>query len=96
MLHLVSLAQVDAALMARIAAGDVVVLLDDAVYHCLASNRLADQLADVVLSSRCYVLAEHLLLRGIATTEILAGITVIDYPALVNLTVENTPIYTWA
>lgn len=96
MLHLVSLLNVNSTLLAGVSAGDAMVLLDDAVYNCLRGSRAAELLAGIVSSSRCYVLAEHLEPRGIVASEVLAGIEIIDYPALVHLTVAHTTIYTWA
>ena len=51
--------------------------------QCLEQNRL-------------YVLADDLEVRGIAVSELVTGIEVIDYAGLVALTVKNPVIQSWS
>lgn len=95
MLHLIFLGTIDNKLVERIAPDDAVVLLDDAVFRSLRLGDCAALVAKFVQQGRCFVLQEHLLIRGIAAAEIIDGIEIIDYAGLVELTVEHSVIKTW-
>jgi sulfur relay protein TusB/DsrH len=45
--------------------------------------------------SNLFVLEGDIVVRGIAANELVAGIEVIDYTKLVNLTVKNKLIQSW-
>ncbi|NOT83387.1 MAG: sulfurtransferase TusB [Methylococcaceae bacterium] len=95
MLHLISQITVDECILQRIAVADVVVLLDGAVLKALSAGNKAPALINVLIRARCCVLLEHLLLYGIAADALLSGIEIIDYAALVDLTLAQPLIQTW-
>ncbi|MEQ1638768.1 MAG: DsrH/TusB family sulfur metabolism protein [Methylococcales bacterium] len=95
MLHLISQITVDDSILQRIAADDVVVILDGAVLRTLYKSNKAIALTDLLRYSRCCVLNEHLLRYGILEEEIINGIEIIDYVTLVNLTLTHPLIQTW-
>jgi tRNA 2-thiouridine synthesizing protein B len=95
MLHLIFQAQVDSAVLDRIAVGDVAVFLENGVLGILQQGRLSDALNEKLLDSRLYALSEDMAVRGIHAFEIVAGIEIIDYAGLVQLTVENSPVQSW-
>jgi tRNA 2-thiouridine synthesizing protein B len=96
MLHLITQITVDECILQRIGKGDAVVLMDGAVIRALSRGNRAEALAELLLRARCCVLIEHLTLYGIEANAIVNGIEVIDYPALVNLTLEQPLIQTWS
>jgi sulfur relay protein TusB/DsrH len=96
MLHLISQTSVDECLLQRIGQADVVVLLDGAVLRTLRRGDRACALTELMTRARCCVLLEHLTLYGIAAHELVSGIDMIDYVALVNLTLAHSPIQTWS
>lgn len=95
MLHL--LAQpLQQEIVERIVAGDDVVLQQGAVWAVLAGhrdNRLVSQL--LALPASVHVLHDLLEVNGIDASQVLHGVGVIDYPGLVELTVNNPVIHTW-
>jgi tRNA 2-thiouridine synthesizing protein B len=95
MLHLIFQSPVDIATLERMASGDVAVFLESAVFGVLQKGKLADALSNKINSNRLCVLSEDMAARGILEPELVAGLEVIDYPGLVNLTVENPLIASW-
>ena len=96
MLHLIFQSPIDSAVLERMADGDVAVFMESAVLGVLQTARQANVLADKLNSNRLCVLAEDMLTRGILESELLAGLEVIDYPGLVQLTVEHPLISSWS
>ena len=95
MLHLIFHAQVDSAVLDRIAVGDVAVFLESGVLGILQQGRLTDGLREKIFDSRLCALSEDMAVRGILASEIVAGIDIIDYVGLVQLVVENSPVHSW-
>ncbi len=96
MLHLISRATVDDVFLTRIAPDDAIVLMDDAVFRAVKSSQAAQVLQQLPSSVSCYALTDQLACRGLLAEELIASLQIIDYPALVELTVAHTPIYTWS
>lgn len=90
MLHLIF--HISPAVLARVGKDDALVFLDNAVLRLVktASHHL------LLPSNKRYVLADDLAVRGLLADELITGIEIIDYPALVDLTVQHTPIQTWS
>jgi tRNA 2-thiouridine synthesizing protein B len=95
MLHLIFQSPVDIAILERMAPGDAAVFMESAVLAVLQQGPLADALRIQLGSIRFYVLADDMALRGILEFEIVQGLEVINYPGLVKLTVEHSPIMSW-
>jgi sulfur relay protein TusB/DsrH len=95
MLHLIFQAPVDIAILDRMDSGDVAVFLESAVLGVLQEGKLSGLLTDKLNSNRLYVLSEDMAVRGVLASELVTGLEVIDYPELVNLTVENPLIQSW-
>ena len=96
MLHLVSLPAFQQEVIERIAAGDDVLLHQGAVWTAMsghADNRKLLQL--LARDCRIYVLQEMLVVNGIQSNQVLAGINVVNYSGWVELTVKNPVIQTW-
>ena len=96
MLHLIFQSPIDTAILDRIAAGDDVVFLENAVLRLLKKGSLNDALAQLLKQNRLCVVADELAVRGIVAEALVAGIDVIDYAELVSLTVSNPLILSWA
>ncbi len=96
MLHLVSLSPLRQEIVERIAAGDDVVLQQGTVWAALRGHADNAKLLQLLAqSTQVYVLKEILEVNGIVSSQVLAGVNIIDYPGLVGLTVKNPVIHTW-
>jgi tRNA 2-thiouridine synthesizing protein B len=96
MLHLVFQSPDEATLFERIDSGDVAVFLENSVLRLLKNSSLADLVTQQLSNKRLCVLADNLLINGIAKDELVNGIDVIDYSELVALTVNNPVIQSWS
>lgn len=95
MLHLISQASADSALLQRTASGDRLVFFGDAVFRLMAHTAFADALVSQINRIRVYALLPDLEIRGIEVAEIAQGITLIGYDEWVALTVEESVIQSW-
>lgn len=95
MLHLVSQASADTALLQRTAPGDRLVFFGDAVFRLMANTAFSNALAGQTGRLHIYALLPDLEIRGIGGSEIPQGISLIDYEQLVALTVEEPVIQSW-
>ena len=96
MLHLVSLPVLQQEIVERIAAEDDVVLQQGAVWAVLKGHAGNAKLLRLLAQGcRIYVLQEMLTVNGIETPHVIAGVNIIDYAGLVELTVKNPVIHTW-
>lgn len=95
MLHLVSQSLKDGSLLERLAAGDDVVFLENAVLALSGQGRLAMALSQRLRDCQFFVLQDHLAVRGLSVAELATGVEVIDYAGLVALTVKNKLIQSW-
>ncbi len=95
MLHLIFQSPIDKAVLERMAEGDAAVFLESAVLGVLQKSQLADVLTEKMNTNTLYILSEDMQVRGIQASEIVPGLTVIDYPGLVNLTVAYPQIASW-
>jgi tRNA 2-thiouridine synthesizing protein B len=95
-LHLISQSPIETALFERVAVGDELVFLDNAVLRLLQHGDLNKTLSALLKNHQLYVLADTLAVRGISAEELLQGINIIDYPQLVALTVQHSVIQSWS
>lgn len=96
MLHLIFQSPIELAVLERIALGDDVVFLENAVLRILEKGSLSASLTQLLKQNRLYVLADDIDVRGIQLSELVTGIEVIDYDELVILTVKNPVIQSWS
>jgi tRNA 2-thiouridine synthesizing protein B len=95
-LHLIFQSPIEIAILERIDSGDDVVFLENSVLRILQNGLLRDTLTQLLTRSRLYVLSDDIVVRGIATEELVEGIEAIDYAWLVALTVKNPVIQSWS
>lgn len=95
MLHLVFQSPLEAVVLERIEPGDVVVFLENAVLRVLQNSVISAALTRKLGQNRFYVLTDDIAVRGITSDELIAGLEVIDYAGLVELTVNNPVIQSW-
>lgn len=95
MLHLIFQSPPGTAVLERIASGDVVVFLENAVLRALQNSDISGTLARKVGITRFCVLSDDIAVRGILPGELIKGFEVIDYAGLVELTVNNPLIQSW-
>lgn len=96
MLHLISQAPIEAAVLQRINSADAVVFLENAVLRILQNSDISNILAQQLSGTHFYVLADDIAVRGIGPEQLVTGCKVIDYAGLVELTVTNAVIQSWA
>lgn len=77
------------------AAGDTVLLIEDAVYAALAGNAFAARLADAAKAVRVAVLGPDLKARGMDPAGVVAGVAVVDYSGFVDMAAENKAVHAW-
>lgn len=95
MLHLIFQSPIEAAVLQRIDAEDVVVFLENAVLRVLQGSHIGEIITQQLGSNRLYVLSDDIAMRGIAPDALIKGFKVIDYAGLVELTVNNPVIQSW-
>ena len=96
MLHLIFQSVLEQAVIQRFSSGDDVVFMENAVFRVYKDNVLSPELLKMLNNNiSLYVLSEDIETRGISDNELLAGVKVIDYPGLVQLTENNKVIMTW-
>lgn len=95
MLHLIFQSPIQAAVLQRIAPGDVVVFLENAVLGILRHSAISDVLSRQLGNRRLCVLADDLAVRGISPAELSPGLETIDYAELVELTTLHPVIQSW-
>jgi sulfur relay protein TusB/DsrH len=95
MLHLIIQAPLDLVLLDRMAEGDIAVFMESAVLSVLKQSRFDAALTTKLITNRLCVMEDDIQTRGILQEELVTGFEVIDYAALVILTVENKQIITW-
>ncbi len=96
MLHLISQSPIESAVLERVAVSDELVFLDNAVLRLLQQGELNQILSALLKNHQLYVLADTLTVRGISAEELVQGISVIDYPQLVALTIKHSVIQSWS
>jgi tRNA 2-thiouridine synthesizing protein B len=95
MLHLITASSVETAVLERIASGDSVVFLENAVLGILQGGQLSGRLSEMPSDHHLYALSDDLLMRGIDADQIVPGIEVIDYSGLVELVVAHPLVQSW-
>jgi sulfur relay protein TusB/DsrH len=94
-LHIISRAPLETAILERIASGDRVIFIENAVFTLLQQGQMQKLLAQLTSNTHCYALVPDLEVRGIGLQTIIPGIEVIDYAGFVQLTVEHPVIQSW-
>ena len=95
MLHIISTSTGLEVLFGRLAKGDVVIFVENAVLCLHKSSQFAEKLLQWCQSQQCYVLEADIVARGLAPDDILSEVIPANYQRFVMLTVENKVIKTW-
>lgn len=82
-------------MLERIETGDAVVFVGNSVLMTLRRGFLAERLTAMSRVAFLHVLSEGIEMHGIAPDSLVAGIEVIDYPGLVELTLKHEVIQSW-
>ncbi len=97
MLHLVFQSLSDNALLQRIGNDDDVVFFENAIFCLTKAGSLNKDLQGLLNNHvQLYSLLDDIKTRGLSQNELVAGIQLIDYSALVRLTETNKLIRTWS
>jgi tRNA 2-thiouridine synthesizing protein B len=95
MLHLVFQSPIETAVLERIDSGDVVVFLENAALRLLQNSNKNNEITQQLSRNRLCVLSDDLVIRGIGFNELVNGVEVIDYAALVELTINSQVTQSW-
>lgn len=95
MLHLIYQSPLQKATLQRIACGDSVLFMENALLNLLKEGVWAVELENMLATQSLFVLLEEIEIRGIDKNELVSGIQIIDYQGFVELTTEHQVIQTW-
>lgn len=95
MLHLVYQSPLQLPVLQRMACGDAVLFMENALLNLSKDGRFASVLEKMRQTQSLFVLREDIEIRGIEENELISGIQVIDYQAFVTLSCEHEVIQTW-
>lgn len=82
-------------LLDRSGTGNSVLFIQDSVYTLRTGSMATNLVARCVETNTVYALLPDLKARGFGENEIISGITLLDYPGFVDLTVIHTKINRW-
>lgn len=94
MLHLI-FELPDCILLSRLASPKGIVFLNNAVFKLLKNSLFEQFLFELATTTKCYVLNDDLIQRGIKKDVLLERVEVIDYSQFVKLTIKYNCIQTW-
>ncbi len=81
--------------LSRIAAGDAVLLIEDAVVVAAAGTSYETELKSASASHKLYVLSPDLEARGLAERSLVDGFSCVDYKGFVALVTEHDRVHSW-
>jgi tRNA 2-thiouridine synthesizing protein B len=81
--------------LARITAGDAVLLIEDAVVVATAGTSYENELQQIGGDKKLFVLTPDLEARGLADRSLVAGFSAIDYQGFVALVTEHDRVHSW-
>ncbi len=80
----------------RLAAkGSSVLLFEDGVIGAMKNTKHSDAVANAMSDVSFYVLGPDIKARGLNDSNVIDGITVIDYDGFVDLTTEHHTVQSW-
>jgi len=78
----------------RVARGGSLLLIEDAVYAACRGNAAASRLASAAERLKIYVLQPDLEARGVGS-DLVEGVTAVDYEGFVDLVVSHEASHSW-
>lgn len=81
--------------LARIGSGDSVLLIEDAAVAAVDGTRISAELSAAGGTVKLYVLQADLAARGLAGSNLVAGVNTVDYPGFVDLVVNHDRVHSW-
>ncbi len=76
-------------------AGSDILLIEDAVYAALSGTKFAEIIENSLNHHQFFVLEADLDCRGFGQSELIDGITMVDYTGFVSLAVKNDKVQAW-
>lgn len=77
------------------AAGDAVLLIEDAVYGALKDTGVSKAVESKASQGKLYVLSPDLAARGLADGRLIEGVRQVDYAGFVDLVAEHKVTQAW-
>jgi len=75
--------------------GSSILMLEDGVYGALCGTEIASSVTECAKDRNIYVLGPDLKARGIDQSNLIEGITVVDYDGFVKLAAESSKVQSW-
>ena len=75
--------------------GDIMLLTEDGIYAAKKGGKFSSLIRETAQTNNVYCLVEDVKARGIAETEIIENVKLIDYKGFVEKVVEHNPM-TWS
>ena len=99
MLHIVNKSPFEknslASCLRLVAAGDHVLLIEDAVVAAVKNSRVQQLIINAQAISTFYVLSPDLEARGLRNKQLISGIASVNYDGFVDLTAAHHPVQSW-
>ncbi len=83
------------ACLARVGKGSAILLFEDAVYAATKRTAPGGKVASAAKDFKIFVLGPDLKARGYDESQVVEGVTIVDYSGFVDLVVEHGPVSAW-
>lgn len=75
--------------------GSAILLFEDGVYGAMSGTSVSDSVISAAKDNSVYVLGPDLKARGLAESQLIDGIKIIDYAGFVDLAADNDGVTPW-
>lgn len=75
--------------------GSAILLFEDGVYAAISGTSVSDKVSDATKDNSVYVLGPDMKARGLAESQLIDGIKVIDYAGFVDIAADNDGVTPW-
>lgn len=75
--------------------GSAILLLEDGVYAAISGTTVSDKVSKAAKNNSVYVLGPDMKARGLAESQLIDGIKVVDYAGFVDLAADNDGVTPW-
>lgn len=83
------------ACLTRAEKGSVILLFEDAIYAVTQGTAPGSKVANAVKNFRMFVLGPDLRARGYDESQVVKGVTIVDYGGFVDLVAAHGPVIAW-
>lgn len=83
------------ACLERAEKGSAILLFEDAVYAATKETEYSNRITKATTDFKIFVLGPDLQARGYDSSQVIDGVTVIDYEGFVDLATNYAPVVSW-